>query len=229
MGEFVDIPGGTFTVSCSQGDSEYNDDEKSPHNVAVKLFRMGKYKVTFAQWDACVVEGECSQNPGDEGWGRGKLPVVNVSWDDAVAYAAWFSEQTGKKYRLPSEAEWEYAARAGTTTAYWWGDEASKDRAKYGALFGGPVSVGSFPANAFGLYDTAGNVWEWTQDCRNKNYNGAPADGTAWQSGDCEEHVGRGGSWFGFPDRLRSADRGRFAPELPHHHPLGFRLVQDLD
>jgi formylglycine-generating enzyme required for sulfatase activity len=224
--EMVVIPAGSFQMGDLTGISR--DNEKPVHPVTIaKPFAMGKYEVTFDDYDK-FANATGRALPDGEGWGRGKLPVVNVSWDDAVAYAAWLSEQTGKKYRLPSEAEWEYATRAGTTTNYWWGNEVSKDHAKYGALFGGPAAVGSFPANAFGLYDTAGNVWEWTQDCRNDNYNGAPADGAAWQSGNCGEHVGRGGSWGYNPEWLRSAYRYMFTTG-DHHYYLGFRLAQDLE
>ena len=227
----VVIPAGSFTMGSPSSEPGHSDDEGPQHQVTIaKPFAMGKYEVTFEDYDRyCRATGkEC---PGDEGWGRGNRPVINVSWDDAVAFAAWLSEQTGQRYRLPSEAEWEYAARAGTTTAYWWGSEASKDRAKYGTLFGGPVPVGTFPANAFGLHDTVGNVLEWVQDCWNGSYAGAPSDGSAWISGNCSRRVYRGGSWFYYPEEMRSASRYGTSPDGRDggHVGRGFRLLQDLD
>ena len=135
-----------------------------------------------------------------EGWGRGLRPVRNVSWYDAMAYTEWLWEQTGDRYRLPTEAEWEYAARAGSTTAYSWGDSIGRNRANCdgcASLWDGERTalVGTFKANGWGLYDMHGNVWEWVQDCWNDNYEGAPTDGTAWLSGDCDRRVLRGGSW----------------------------------
>lgn len=223
--EMVVIPAGTFQMGDLTGDGLSN--EKPVHTVTIaKPFAMGKYEVTFDNYDK-FANATARTLPGDNGWGRGNRPVINISWDDAVAYTAWLSGETGKHYRLPSEAEWEYAARAGTTTSYWWGNIASKDRAKYGALFAGTASVGTFPPNPFGLYDTSGNVWEWTQDCWNENYNGAPVDGSAWQSGNCGQHVLRGGSWFIMADWLRSAFRYTYATG-DRHGWLGFRLVRNV-
>jgi formylglycine-generating enzyme required for sulfatase activity len=158
--------------------------------------------------------------------------VINVSWDDARVYAAWLSKQTGKRYRLPTEAEWEYAARAGTATAYWWGDEIRQDSKVWANCYEGCGSrwdgkqmapVGSFRASPFGLYDTAGNVWEWVQDCWHNGYQGAPSDGSAWGAGGragCGRRVLRGGSWCIIPAPLRSAYRYDYFG-------LGFRLAQD--
>ncbi|MEM8920512.1 MAG: formylglycine-generating enzyme family protein, partial [Pseudomonadota bacterium] len=175
----------------------------------------------------------------DEGWGRGSRPVINVDWNDAQAYVRWLSRKTGKTYRLLSEAEWEYSARAGTTTAYWWGDRASHDYANYGkdqccsGLASGrdewvnTAPVGRFPANAFGLYDMHGNVWEWTQDCWNGSYSGAPTNGSAWISGDCSRRVLRGGSWYLYPRLLRSASRFRSTTSVPSYV-VGFRVARTL-
>ncbi len=151
------------------------------------------------------------------GFGRGQQPVINVSWDDAQRYVAWLSRITGKQYRLLTEAEWEYAARADSTTAYHWGDDIGKGNANCngcGSEWDGKQTspVGSFKANAFGLYDMVGNISEWVQDCYHDNFNGAPADGSAWTNGDCDFRVLRGGSWDKNPRFLRAADRDRALP-----------------
>jgi formylglycine-generating enzyme required for sulfatase activity len=158
--------------------------------------------------------------------------VINVSWKDAVAYAEWLSKQTGKRYRLPTEAEWEFAARAGTTTSYWWGDEVVENRANCrgcGSQWGGEQTApaGSFKPNPFGLYDTAGNVWEWVQDCWHDSYKGAPGDGSAWEEEGCGQRVMRGGSWGNGPEDVRSAGRSRNYPDSRSIH-VGFRLAQDI-
>ena len=164
---------------------------------------MGRYEVTFAEYDR-FVSATGRESPDDRGWGRGRRPVINVNQADAKAYATWLSAQTGKTYRLPSEAEWEYAARARTRTRYSWGDSIGCDQARYGRREGGECSdswdgtvpVGSFEPNAFGLYDMHGNVWEWVADCWHDNYEDAPTDGSAWTTGcDSARAVLRGGSW----------------------------------
>lgn len=224
--EMVVIPAGKFQMGDLVGDGK--PAEKPVHAVTIaQPFAMGKYEVTFAVYDKFASDTGRTP-PLDHDWGRGNRPVINVSWDDAVAFTAWISRQTGKHYRLPSEAEWEYAARAGTTTSYWWGDTARKDRAKFGSLLSGTAPVGTFPPNPFGLHDTSGNVWEWTQDCWNESYVGAPMDGSAWNSGDCTKHVLRGGSWFIMKEWLRSAFRYTY-PSDERHGWLGFRLVRSLD
>ncbi|MDJ0807623.1 MAG: SUMF1/EgtB/PvdO family nonheme iron enzyme [Gammaproteobacteria bacterium] len=212
--------------------------ELPAHQVEIgRPFAMGRYEVTFEEYDR-FAEATGQELPDDRGWGRGKRPVIHVSWKDAQAYAAWLSQQTGKRYRLPTEAEWEYAARAGTTSRYWWGDEFSQDKRIWANCNGcggewddkQTAPVGSFPANPFGLQDTAGNVWEWVEDCWHGNYQNAPQDGSAWleaDGGTCALRVMRGGSWGGIPGGLRSADRGRYVSSL-RNSALGFRLVQDL-
>ena len=127
--EMVVIPGGTFLMGSPPGEKEHNKFEGPQHRVKVGRFAMGRYEVTFAEWDDCIAAGRCSHRPGDEGWGRGRRPVINVTWMDAKQYVVWLSRKTGKRYRLPSEAEWEYAARAGTRTAYWWGDAPGRGKA----------------------------------------------------------------------------------------------------
>ena len=173
-----------------------------------KPFAVSKYELTFAEWDACEAQGGCTAHVVDSGFGRGQQPVINVSWDEAKEYVAWLSRITGKTYRLLTEAEYEYAARAGTTTAYPWGTQSARTTpiavaaaAKWDGKQTAPV--GSFSPNKFGLYDMVGNVWEWTEDCYHANYQGAPADGSAWTSGDCTLRVLRGGSWLNYPIELR--------------------------
>ena len=214
--EMVMIPAGPFRMGCVSGQDCQND-EFPVHWVTIpQSFAVSKYEVTFAEWDACVLDGGCGgYSPDDLGWGRGARPVINVSWEDAQEYVAWLSRQTGQTYRLLSEAEWEYVARAGSSTAYSWGNEIGSNRANCsgysfgtcGDQWGNTAPAGSFAANAFGVYDMHGNVWEWVEDCWNGSYEGAPSDGSAWQTGDCSARVLRGGSWFVIPSNLRSASR----------------------
>jgi len=187
--------------------------------------------VTFADWDACVAVGGCP-DVNDSGMGRGTKPVINVNWDDAVQYAAWLSKMTGKTYRLLSEAEWEYAARAGTTTAFFWGDEVGTANAncngcdsQWDARETSPVE--SFKPNAFGLDDMAGNVWQWVQDCYHDDYSGSPTDGSAWTGGDCSRRVVRAGSWYLPPRSVRSAYRFRLNADNQIIF-LGFRVGRTL-
>ena len=207
--EMVVVPAGSFMMGSPSHEAGRAEDEDPRHRVTIaKPFAVGKYEVTFAEWDACVADGGCGgHRPEDEGWGRGRRPLVNVSWDDAKAYVRWLSRKTGKPYRLPSEAEWEYAARAGTTTRYSWGDDIGRNRAN--CLYCDSrwdlkqtAPAGSFRANVFGLHDVHGNVSEWVEDCWNDNYAGAPADGSPWTDGGCTRRVLRGGSWFNEPRYL---------------------------
>jgi formylglycine-generating enzyme required for sulfatase activity/lipoprotein NlpI len=232
--EMAVVAAGNFTMGSPAGEAGRDIDEGPQHNVTIaKPFAVAKFPVTFDEWNACVADGGCNgYEPGDQGWGRGTRPVINVSWDNATAYAAWLSHKTGKTYRLPTEAEWEYAARAGSTTAYYWGSKIGKGNAdcngcgsKWDNVQTSPV--GSFAANAFGLYDMAGNVWQWVDDCYHDNYDRAPTDGSAWTGGECSRRVVRGGSWISYPQLLRSAgrlwnihdDRGNL---------LGFRVARTL-
>jgi formylglycine-generating enzyme required for sulfatase activity len=203
-----------------------------------KPFLIGKYEVTFAEYDLFAV-ADGRELPDEEGWSRSRRPTINVSWEDAVAYAEWLSEQTGKRYRLPSEAEWEYVARAGTTGRYWWCDKLEPNcdvKAGIANCDGcgsqwdneKTAPVGSFEPNPFGLYDTVGNVWEWVQDCWHESYKGAPTDGSAWEEADCSQRVIRGGSWFGTPRNVRSANRNWYIPVIMYSN-VGFRLAQDLE
>jgi formylglycine-generating enzyme required for sulfatase activity len=208
--EMVEIPAGRFMMGSTDGDN----DEKPAHEVTIaKPFAIGKFLVTFDEWDACAVDGGCRPNvkPDDYGWGRGRRPVINISWNDAQTYVMWLSAKTGKPYRLLSEAEWEYAARAGTTTKFAFGDTITHEQAQfsYGKLGAGQtVEVGKFAPNAWGLYDMHGNVWEWVQDCYFINYIPAPADGSAFDPPPgCNQRVLRGGSWDYEPNDIRSAAR----------------------
>jgi formylglycine-generating enzyme required for sulfatase activity len=166
---------------------------------------VSKYELTFGEWDTCVNYGDCG-NVDDAGFGRAQQPVINISWAGAQRYVAWLAKVTGKPYRLLSEAEYEYATRAGTQTLYPWGDELGKGNANCkdcGSPWDGgqTAPVGSFAANAFGLYDMVGNVFEWVEDCWHDNFDGAPADGSAWVTGDCSKRVIRAGSWY-YPSTL---------------------------
>jgi formylglycine-generating enzyme required for sulfatase activity len=263
--EMVAIPAGSFTMGSPAGEAGRGNHEGPQHSVSVRGFALGKYEVTRGQFAAFVREtgysagGNCYGYTGDRweesasrdwrspGFSQSERdPVVCVSWDDAKAYAAWLSRKTGKSYRLPSEAEWEYAARAGSTAAWYWGEDASQacgyanvgDRAVKRQYSGWTLTVhecddgqvntapvGSYRANGFGLHDMLGNVWEWTEDCWNKSYDGSPRDGSAWTSGDCNRRVLRGGSWGNPPRYVRSAYRGS-ATASNRSYIVGFRLAR---
>jgi formylglycine-generating enzyme required for sulfatase activity len=229
--EMIVVPDGEFIMGSPEGEKGRFDNEGPQHKVTIaKPFAVSKFEVTFAQWDACVAVGACAQ-ASDSGYGRGTRPVINITWGDAQQYVDWFSRMTGKHYRLLSEAEWEYAARAGTTTLYSSGDDEATlgQYAWYGANSGTqPHPVGEREPNAFDLHDLHGNVWEWVQDCYHNNYNGAPMDGSAWAGGDCTRHVARGGSWADDPQILRAANRGR-STSGGRVSSLGFRLARTLN
>lgn len=238
--ETVAIAEGDFLMGSPANEAGHASDEGPQHAMHIKAFRMGKTEVTFAQYDA-FAEATGRKKPADEGWGRGTRPVINVSWQDAYAYSQWLSEKTGKRYRLPTEAEWEYAARAGTTTPFYTGNCISTQQANYhgnwfdynhcgaktGTFLEKTQPVAHYAPNAWGLYDMAGNVWEWTCSGYTKQgYNG--------EESSCNidtkfsfSRAARGGSWFVHPSFLRSASRldGRV---LDSRHNLGFRLAQDL-
>ena len=224
--ELVVLPPGSFDMGSA---SEY---ENPMHRVTIaKPFAIGRHEVTFSEWDKCVEDGGCKYRPDDRGWGRGERPAINLSWLDAKAFVTWLSQKTGKSYRLPSEAEWEYAARAGTNTAYWWGRDIGSRQANCRECNTGEPQrtspVGSFKPNAFGLYDTAGNVAEWMEDCWNDNYRGAPHDGAAWMSGQCRLHVLRGGAFDSQAKYLRSMSRFRYDVDV-RYIANGFRVVREL-
>jgi formylglycine-generating enzyme required for sulfatase activity len=221
--DMVDVKSGSFRMF----------DERSKTTLDVKIarpFRLGKYEVTFDEYDRFAV-AKGKPLPNDSKFGRGRRPVINISFVDAQDYAAWLSEKTDKRYRLPSEAEWEYAARSGGKDEIWAGTSDEKQLADY-AVFDKRQTepVGSRKSNGLGLYDMSGNVNEWVEDCWHENYTGAPADGSAWleRGGrDCRERVIRGGSWDGIPEYLRTSYRGRFLAG-PRNNGVGFRLAQDL-
>lgn len=222
----VVIPAGSFTMG------EAGHTRETPlHTVTFRApFAVGRFTVAFDEWDACVADGGCNgYRPNDYGWGRGRRPVIDVSWDDAGGYATWLAHKTGKPYRLISEAEFEYVARAGTTTAYWWGPFVGTGNANCdgcGSQWDDrqTAPVGSFKPNAFGVYDTAGNVTEWVEDRWNESYSGAPVDGSAWTTGDPRRVVLRNGSWYNTDRFLRSAYRNGDAPRL-RNKKIGFRVA----
>ena len=226
--EMVVIPPGSFLMGCVSGLDCY-DDEKPVHEVTIlQPFAVSKYEITFEDYDRFTDPDKVD----DEGWGRGRLPAIRVSWHDAKQYAAWLSAQTGESYRLLSEAEWEYVARAGSAAKYGWGNSIESNRANcYGCGsrwdYEQTAPVGSFEPNAFGVHDVHGNVYEWVEDCWNGSYEGAPADGSAWLSGDCERRVVRGGAWDDFPDDLRIALRVSAAPDRRDSY-YGFRVARKL-
>ena len=243
--EMVVIPAGRFRMGCVSGLACVNHEKPVREVRIVAPFALSVHEVTFSKWDACVSAGGCGgHRPGEEGWGREDRPVINISWDDARSYVTWLSRRAGETYRLPSESEWEYAARAGSETKYHFGN-AESELCRYGnhadtsTDFGwrntscsdgvGKMTapVGSFRANAFGLHDMHGNVWEWVEDCWNESYAGAPSDGGAWLSGDCAKRVLRGGSWDNYPRTLRAADRNRSTTGL-RVSLVGFRVARTL-
>ena len=255
--EMVSLPGGGFLMGSPEGVTESDDDERPQHQVTVPAFALSKYAVTRAEFAAFVNEtgflnigcdGKETHSWSNPGFGQtDRDPVVCVSWDDAQLYIKWLSGETGEQYRLPTEAEWEYAARAGTVTARYWGESADQQCAYANGAdqsarrvhpdwswtifcddgYADTAPVGSFKPNGFGLYDMAGNVWQWTGDCWHNNYDGAPSDGSAWTGGECKMRVVRGGSWRNYSGYLRSAlrnwldigDRGSL---------IGFRLARTL-
>jgi formylglycine-generating enzyme required for sulfatase activity len=242
--EMVIAPAGEFLMGSPETERGRGRDESPQHSVTIaQPFAVGKYEVTFAEWDACVADRGCSYNPSDEGWGRGRHPVVNVSFPDVKQYIDWLSKKTGKDYRLLSEAEWEYAARGQTKASepsnpFSTGATIGYRQANYDANFTygsgqqgsyrqKTADVGSFPKNAFGLHDMHGNVWEWVQDCYRPSYEGAPADGSPVLFDRCELGVLRGGAWNYHPRLLRSAYRYATAPGVRLNN-FGFRVARSL-
>jgi formylglycine-generating enzyme required for sulfatase activity len=227
------VPGGLTTAPPLSS-------EGPQHKVTIaRPIAVGRFPVTFDQWDTCVDDGGCNgYRPSDQGWGRGSRPAINVNWEDAEAYVVWLSRKTGKRYRLLSEAEWEYIARAGTTTPYWWGSSFSTNQANYNGnrTYGGQptgenrqktLSVVSFSPNPWGFYQVHGNSYDWVEDCFHDDYFGAPADGSVWTSENCKGHVVRGGAWTSAPWVLRSAFRGWFPTNFRRSN-HGFRLARTL-
>jgi formylglycine-generating enzyme required for sulfatase activity len=217
--EMVVVPAGSFIMGSPPEENGRESNEGPQHPVTIpRPFGVGRFEVTFAEWDACVTERGCRHRPKD-GWGRGKHPVTDVSWGDiANQYLPWLSRKTGKLYRMLTEAEWEYVARAGTTTPFWWGVSISAEQANYdggttyvnapkGEFRAQTVPVDTLAPNPWGLYNVHGNVWEWVQDCWSDSYDGGRPDGAAWTAESCDLRVLRGGSWYAYPWFLRSAAR----------------------
>ena len=224
----VPVPAGSFSMGSNTDDPS----EKPVHHVSIGApFAIGKYEVTVEQWNACVAANACQKLTPESNTNKA-APARDLSWDDAQQYVKWLSKVTGKPYRLPTEAEWEYADRGGTTTAYWWGDQMRKGNANCKDCGDpwhkeGPESVGSFAPNPLGLYDMNGSVWEWTADCWHNNYQSAPADGRAWDSPGCEMRVIRGGSWREGAGYMLTATRFKYSASVRQSQD-GFRVVKDL-
>ena len=224
----IGLPQGAFTMGSNTDDPT----ERPAHHVSIpRPFALGKYEVTNEQWNACVDAGGCQRLSGAAAPAK-NTPVRDVSWDDAQAYVKWLSKATGKSYRLPTEAEWEYAIRGGTSTRYWWGDQMRPGKANCkdcGEPWNadGPAAVGAFAANPYGLYDMNGSVWEWVSDCWHNSYKAAPADGRSWDEADCRVRVIRGGSWREGGDYMLSSTRFKYGASVRHSQ-NGFRVARDL-
>jgi formylglycine-generating enzyme required for sulfatase activity len=239
--EMVVVPAGSFTMG-SPGDELGRDPGESQARIAIdRPFAVGKYAVSFDEWNACVADGGGDRyRPSDHAWGRGKRPIINVSYRDARRYVAWLSAKTGKFFRLLTEAEWEYVVRAGTTTPFWWGSSISPRQANYDGRYTYPagglsgeyrdetVPVDAFQPNAWGLYNLHGNVWEWTEDRWNADHIGNPGDGSARLDGDRDRRVLRGGCWNSNPRYLRAASRIGINASLRVNLD-GFRVARALD
>ena len=231
--DLVVVPAGAFRMGDLSGGGDV--DERPVRTVTIaRAFAVARHETTFAEWDACAAAGACRQGVGDIGFGRDDRPVMNVTWKDAQAYTRWLSRLTGKPFRLPSEAEWEYAARAGSETRYPWGDEVGRGRAncdECGSRWDDDrtAPVGSFPANAFGVHDMVGNVYEWVADCGRDSYDAAPADGSVREpdDGGCRWHMMRGGSWLSLPRASRPANRVRIPVGFEDIN-VGFRVARSL-
>ncbi len=225
--EMVVLPKGSFIMGSPAWEGAHREHETPARRIAIdRRLAVGVHEVTFGEWDACIADGGCGGYSPSAPWGRDRQPVVHVSWFDAKAYAEWLSRRTGRDYRLLTEAEWEYAARAGTAGPYHTGSRLDPDRANYGGR--GAAPAGSYPPNAFGLHDMHGNVWEWVEDCWNPGHAGAPTDGSARLSGDCNWRVLRGGSWLNGPESLRSAARFRTSSEERAYYINGVRVALTL-
>ena len=226
------IPAGKFMLGSPENESERRSNEDPQHEVTIaKPFAVSKFEVTFEEWDACAAAAACAQ--AADGWGRGRMPMINVSWRDAQQYVGWLAKLTGEDYRLLTEAEWEYAARAGATTRYSWGDEPGVGNADCDGCgsqwdLRQAAPAGSFKPNAFGIYDMHGNVWEWVEDTWHENYDGAPLDGSAWLGGgDPSYRVVRGGSWRNESELVRAAVRDKRNINV-RFDTLGFRVARTI-
>ena len=221
--DMVSIPAGTFAMG-----SDDDPSERPIHRVTIKSFAISKFPITVGEWNACVAAKGCSYAPA----GRDDAPVTNLSWTDAQQYVEWLSKVAQKPFRLPTEAEWEYAARGGTKSKFWWGDQLQVAMANCKGCSepyetSHPSKVGSFKPNPFGLYDMGGNVHQWVADCWHNNYQGAPSDGSAWVENDCSSRVIRSGSWKNDPSYVRSSNRDHYDATVryPTH---GLRVALSL-
>ena len=236
--EMVTVPKGLYVMGLG-GKNRHGP----PRRIVInKTFAIGRYEVKFSEWFACLADKGCSYRPDDHNWGAMGRPVINITWPQAKNFTRWLSLKTGQRYRLPSEAEWEYVARAGTTTQFWWGDQPGHNMAncrdcesrtcctakKHSCCSKKTKPVGSFPVNQFGLYDTAGNVFEWTEDCWNPNHKGRPKISSARKGGDCTNRVIRGGSFYYFSKVARSYYRAKNPPGVKSYW-LGFRVLRELE
>ena len=245
--ELVVVPAGQFMMGSLPGEPGRHGDEGPTHLVVIaRPFAVGRYEVTFDEWEACVAGGACAR-ADDQGYGRRRRPVINVSFEQVIGYTEWLAAKTGRKYRLLSEAEWEYVARAGSGESRFWGESADSacgfanvndltsvrvNRFDWESFtcddgFAQTAPVGTFEPNAFGLHDLMGNVWEWVDDCYHETYEGAPAAGTVWDTGDCSQRVTRGGGWFNGPSYVRSAARFKTKATFRGGY-LGFRVARTL-
>jgi formylglycine-generating enzyme required for sulfatase activity len=224
----VSLTPGSFTMGSNAGDIS----ERPPHRVTIGApFAIGKYNVTVEQWNACVAASACPKLSSENG-SVTNAPARDLSWDEVQQYIKWLSKMTGKPYRLPTEAEWEYAARGGSATTYWWGDQMRKGNTNCKGCGDPwhdekPENVGTFAANAYGLYDMGGNVWEWVSDCWHSSYKDAPADGRAWDAPGCDMRVIRGGSWREGADYMLVSTRFKYS-ESVRQSQNGFRVAKDL-
>jgi formylglycine-generating enzyme required for sulfatase activity len=238
--EMVVVPAGRFLMGAAKAEKGHQPAEEPQREVVVPApFAVSKTEVTFDEWETCGLEGGCTHSrPEDSGWGRGQRPVIYVSYDDAKSYVEWLRQKTGKAYRLLSEAEWEFAARGGTSTPFAGGDTLAPTQANFdasslttnkrpGDYQGTTVEVGTFPPNPYGLHDMEGNVFEWVEDCWNKTHAGAPAD-TSPRGGDCTRRVAKGGAWYYEADFARPSARISF-PKGARHNVIGFRVARPLE
>lgn len=237
--DMVSVPAGRFLMGAAKSERGKQKSEDPQHEVTVGApFAVSEYEITFDEWEACALEGGCTNyRPQDSGWGRGRRPVIYVSYDDAKAYVEWLRQKTGKPYRLPSEAEWEFAARSGTSTPYASGETLAPTQANFDASSaagrsqaeykGTTAEVGTFPPNPYGLYDMEGNVFEWVEDCWNPTHAGAPSDASP-RGGDCTRRVVKGGAWYYEADYARPSARMSF-PKGSRLNVIGFRVARPLE
>lgn len=225
----IQVPSGSFGMGGATG--IVSADESPRHEVQISSFIVSVNEITFAEYDR-FAKSTGRKSPSSSGWDRNTHPVSNVSWNDALAYVRWLSKQTGKRYRLLSEAEWEYAARAGTTASYWWGLTPGAGNAhcfdcKSDFSTSKPAKVGTYQPNLFGLYDTAGNMFEWVHDCYHRSYKDAPTDGSVWEGGDCKVRIVRGGAYRSPASSMRVENRDKF-PSGRGQYNVGIRIARDL-